>query len=238
MTNIQYSIADEIFNRFPEFMRGVVLAKGVVNRASPPELVKLLRDAEDSLKKQQNTETLSADPRIASWREAFRSLGIKPSEYRPSIEAMARRVINGNELPSINALVDIGNIISLRRLLPIGGHSLNAVKMDIALRAASGEEVFIPFGSDQTEHPDKGEFIFAEGSVVLTRRWVWRQSNHTLTELTTTYIEFNLDALPPVNKDEILEVGEETKALIHQFCGGELTFQILNKLNPAMRISL
>jgi len=238
MTNIQYSIADEIFNSFPEFMRGVVLAKGVVNRASPPELVKLLRDAEDSLKKQQNTETLSADPRIASWREAFRSLGIKPSEYRPSIEAMARRVINGNELPSINALVDIGNIISLRRLLPIGGHSLNAVKMDIALRAASGEEVFIPFGSDQTEHPDKGEFIFAEGSVVLTRRWVWRQSNHTLTELTTTYIEFNLDALPPVNKDEILEVGEETKALIHQFCGGELTFQILNKLNPAMRISL
>ena len=238
MTNIQYSIADEIFNHFPEFMRGVVLAKGVVNRASPPELVKLLRDAEDSLKKQQNTETLSADPRIASWREAFRSLGIKPSEYRPSIEAMARRVINGNELPSINALVDIGNIISLRRLLPIGGHSLNAVKMDIALRAASGEEVFIPFGSDQTEHPDKGEFIFAEGSVVLTRRWVWRQSNHTLTELTTTYIEFNLDALPPVNKDEILEVGEETKALIHQFCGGELTFQILNKLNPAMRISL
>jgi len=238
MTNIQYSIADEIFNRFPEFMRGVVLAKGVVNRASPPELVKLLRDAEDSLKKQQNTETLSADPRIASWREAFRSLGIKPSEYRPSIEAMARRVINGNELPSINALVDIGNIISLRRLLPIGGHSLNAVKMDIALRAASGEEVFIPFGSDQTEHPDKGEFIFAEGSVVLTRRWVWRQSNHTLTELSTTYIEFNMDGLPPIGIKEILEVGEETKALIHQFCGGELTFQILNKLNPAMRISL
>ncbi len=84
---------------------------------------------------------------IVSWREAFRSLSIKPSEYRPSIEAMARRVINGNELPSINALVDIGNIISLRYLLPVGGHSLNAVKQDIALRTAKGREIFIPFGS-------------------------------------------------------------------------------------------
>ncbi len=46
MTNIQYSIVDEIFDRFPEFMRGVVIAKDVVNQASPTELVKLLRDAE------------------------------------------------------------------------------------------------------------------------------------------------------------------------------------------------
>ena len=238
MTDIQYSIAEEIYNRFPEFIRGVVIAKNVVNRASPPELVMLLRDAENALKKQLNAETLIADPRIASWREAFRSLGIKPSEYRPSIEAMARRVINGNELPSINALVDIGNIISLRRLLPVGGHSLNGVKQEIALRAATGEEVFIPFGSDQAEHPEKGEFIFTEGSTVLTRRWVWRQSNHTLTELSTTHIEFNLDGLPPVGMKEILEAGEETSDLIRQFCGGDLSFQVLEKSNPAIHIIL
>jgi DNA/RNA-binding domain of Phe-tRNA-synthetase-like protein len=236
MTNIYYSIADEIFDHFPEFLRGVVVAKNVVNRASPPELVKLLRDAEASLKEQLNTEMLIAHPRIVSWREAFRSLGIKPSEYRPSLEAMARRVINGNELPSINALVDIGNIISLRRLLPVGGHSLNGIQQEIALRTATGEEEFIPFGSDQMEHPAKGEFIFAEGDAVLTRRWVWRQSNHTLTELSTTFIEFNLDGLPPVTMAEIIEVCEETKALIHQFCGGELSFQVLNKTNPKITI--
>jgi DNA/RNA-binding domain of Phe-tRNA-synthetase-like protein len=236
MTNIQYSIADEIFERFPEFLRGVVIAKAVVNRASPPELVRLLREAEVSLREQLNSETLITHPRIISWREAFRSLGIKPSEYRPSLEAMARRVINGNELPSINALVDIGNIISLRRLLPVGGHSLNEIKQDIALRAASGEEEFIPFGSDQMEHPEKGEFIFAEGDAVLTRRWVWRQSNHSLTELSTTFIEFNLDGLPPVTMAEIIEVCDETKALIQQFCGGELTSQVLTQSSPEIII--
>ena len=104
------------------------------------------------------------------------------------------------------------------------------------MRAASGEEEFIPFGSDQMEHPDKGEFIFAEGNTVLTRRWVWRQSNHTLTELTTTFIEFNLDGLPPVDKEEILEVCEETSELIRQFCGGEISFQVLSGKTPKFQL--
>jgi DNA/RNA-binding domain of Phe-tRNA-synthetase-like protein len=149
---------------------------------------------------------------------------------------MTRRVLNGNELPSINALVDIGNIISLRYLLPVGGHSLNGVKQDITLRPASGEEEFIPFGSDQMEHPDKGEYIFTEGGMVLTRRWVWRQSNHTLTELSTTFIEFNLDGLPPVMEDYVKKIGEDLADLVKQFCGGELSFQILNKTNSKISI--
>jgi DNA/RNA-binding domain of Phe-tRNA-synthetase-like protein len=237
MTEIQYSISDEIFNRFPEFMRGVVVAKGVTNRESPPELTKLLRDAENSLRESMTTETLISNPHILSWREAFRSLGIKPSEFRPSIEAMARRVINGNDLPSINALVDIGNIISLRYLIPIGGHSLNAVAKDISLRAATGDEIFIPFGSDQMEHPEMGEFIFAEGNTVLTRRWVWRQSNHTLTEISTTDIEFNVDGLPPVSERDITLVNETLAYLIRQFCGGEISIQFLDKVHPKITIN-
>ncbi len=237
MTKIQYSISDVIFERFPQFIRGVVVARDVKNLASPPELITLLREAEVQLRSQVNAETLVTHPSIVSWREAFRSLGIKPSEYRPSLEAMARRVINGNELPSINALVDIGNIISLRRLLPVGGHSLNHVSQEIALRAASGNEEFFPFGSDRMEHPDKGEFIFAEGDAVLTRRWVWRQSNHTLTELTTTLIEFNLDGLPPVAENEIEKTGEELAELIQQFCGGSWTYGLLSTTNRSMIMS-
>ena len=236
MPEIQYCIADEIFERFPEFMRGVVVAQGVVNRASPPELVKLLREAESTLKGQLTTETLITHPKLAAWREAFRSMGIKPSEYRPSLEAMARRVLNGNELPSINALVDIGNIISLRYLLPVGGHSLNGVKQDLALRAADGTEAFVPFGLDQEEHPEKGEYIFTEGGTVLTRRWVWRQSNHTLTELSTTFIEFNLDGLPPVTMEELTEAGDKLTELISQFCGGTCTYHALTRANPQIRI--
>jgi hypothetical protein len=46
MTELFYSIADEIFARFPGYARGVVLAYDVTNGESPSEVVSLLREAE------------------------------------------------------------------------------------------------------------------------------------------------------------------------------------------------
>ncbi|MDD9417934.1 phenylalanine--tRNA ligase beta subunit-related protein, partial [Staphylococcus aureus] len=84
-------------------------------------------------------------------------------------EALARRALRGEALPAINALVDIGNLISLHHLVPVGGHAIDGVTGDIALRPATGQESFVPFGSDQVECPLPGEVIFAEGDTVLTR---------------------------------------------------------------------
>jgi hypothetical protein len=142
-------------------------------------------------------EQVAETPRLKSWREAYRSFGAKPSEFRSSIEALVRRVLRGDPLPSINALVDIGNVVSLRYLVPAGGHAIDVLTGDITLRPATGREEFTPFGSDKMEHPLPGEVIFAEGNVVLTRRWTWRQANHTLTQLETRAIEFNVPSPLP-----------------------------------------
>ncbi len=236
MSTIQYSISPEVFNKFPDYVRGVVLAAGVHNGASSPELVKLLRAEEESLRQRLGVDDIVSDPRINAWREAFRSLGIKPSEYRSSIEAMSRRVLRGNELPAINALVDIGNIISLRHLIPTGGHALDDVAGDIALRPAAGSEDFVPFGTQDLEHPDPGEFIFTEGSTVLTRRWSWRQANHSMTLPETKVIEFNVDGLPPVSFAQVEQVSKELMELIEKFCGGALSCQFITHEQPSITL--
>jgi DNA/RNA-binding domain of Phe-tRNA-synthetase-like protein len=122
---LSFSIADDVFARFPGYVRGVVLAHGVTNGPSPAELVALLRAAEDEVRRSVEAATIAEYPRIRSWREAFRAFGAKPSEYRSSIEALARRVTREDSLPTINALVDIGNVISLRHLLPAGAHAID-----------------------------------------------------------------------------------------------------------------
>ncbi len=99
MKELTYSIAADVFARFPEYRRGVVLAFDVRNGASPLELVGMLRDEEAAARERLNVETLTAEPRLASWREAFRRLGYKPGDFRPSIEALLRRVLRGQELP-------------------------------------------------------------------------------------------------------------------------------------------
>ena len=236
MRTIEYSIAPEVFEKFPDYIRGVVLAVGVTNGTSSPQLVEQMRAEEESLRKRLNIDELIEYPKVKSWREAFRALGIKPSEYRSSIEAMTRRVLRGNELPSINILVDIGNILSLRHLVPVGGHALDEVQHDITLRAATGQEEFVPFGSQDMEHPDPGEFVFVEGNNVLTRRWSWRQANHSLTVESTKVIEFNVDGLPPVSRAEVETISQEMADMVKEYCSGEFDIQYIARDNPAIKL--
>ena len=132
-------------------MRGVVVAGGVRNHPSPEALVQMLREAEASVRGRLKIEQVAETPRIKSWREAYRSFGAKPSEFRSSIEALVRRVLRHEPLPSINALVDIGNVVSLRHLVPAGGHAIDVLTGDIALRPATGREDLLPSGSDKMD---------------------------------------------------------------------------------------
>lgn len=236
MPALTYSIAPEIFVKYPGYARGVVLAFEVHNGPSPDSLIGLLREAEQAVRQQATVENIAEHLRIKSWREAYKAFGAKPSDYRSSVEAMARRVLRNDQLPSINALVDIGNIVSLNHLLPVGGHSMDELTRDISLRLATGEETFIPFGSTEVEHPLPGEVIFAEGNTVLTRRWTWRQANHTLTLPETKNIEINIDRLPPVALEEIHSIASQVMNLVQEFCGGRLRYEILSEKQPKMRL--
>jgi DNA/RNA-binding domain of Phe-tRNA-synthetase-like protein len=232
LKGLRYSISEEIFERYPGYYRGVVLAFDVQNsESSPAELIGMLREAEETVRSRLTIEGIAEHPRIKAWREAYKAFGAKPSEFRSSVEAMARRVLRHDQIPSINALVDIGNIISLQHLLPVGGHALDELTQDIELRFAKGEEEFITFGSSQIEHPLPGEVIFAEGNTVLTRRWTWRQANHTITKPETRNIEFNLDRLPPVEIEEIHASANQLMDLIGTFCGGTKRYEILSSEN-------
>lgn len=235
-SNLHYSIHPAIFEKFPGFLRGVVLLYDVSNGHSPEPLIQLLRAEEEGLRRRLSLETLTEEPRIRSWREAFRSLGIKPSEYRPSIEALARRALRSEPLPAINTLVDIGNLVSLRYLVPAGGHAIDGIREDIALRPADGTEEFVALGEEKVEHPDPGEIIFVEGNTVLTRRWVWRQSRHTLTLPESRAVEVNIDALPPVTSDEVEKIAGDIAALAQRFCGGRSRVEILSAQNPWIRL--
>ena len=121
-------------------------------------------------------------------------------------------------------------------LAPI--HARAPTDPDMLLQLASGEENFTPFGSEQLEHPLPGEVIFAEGSTVLTRRWTWRQANHTLTLPETRALEINVDGLPPMGPAEIEAACLESMRLVEQFCGGRARYEILSEQNPRILLDV
>jgi len=78
-------------------------------------------------------DNLATDKAVRSVRELFKSFGTDPTRWRPSSEAMIRRILKDKTLFRINSLVDINNIISIRYRLPIGLYDLGKVKGRISL---------------------------------------------------------------------------------------------------------
>lgn len=228
------SISPDIFDRFPDYRRGLVVARQVTNGPSPEELVNQIRVAEQNLRVDLSGKDINTIPRLESWREAFRSSGIKSTKFRPSIDSLARRVLSGNDLPSINILVDIGNLVSLRHLVPVGAHAIDVIDDGMELRLASGSEDFHPFGSEELEHPEEGEIIFTDGAQVMTRRWVWRQAEHSLVRTSTSAVEFNVDLLPSLPGILAEDIFRSLTDLVREFCGGQITTGMLERTQPEL----
>jgi len=227
-----YRIDAEIFRLNPGYRRGLVLGQQLRNGAASAGLIEQLRAQETALRERVQGNPAEY-PRIAAWREAYRRFGARPSDFRSSIEALARRVLRGDALPSINALVDIGNLISLRYLVPVGVHPVPAGEGLLCLRLTEPPDSFLPPDGAAAEIPEQGEVVFVQENSVLTRRWTWRQSALTLTQTTTTAVFFNIDALQIVPDEEIDAAIRDIGQLVREHCGGTVHSTVLSENSPS-----
>jgi DNA/RNA-binding domain of Phe-tRNA-synthetase-like protein len=189
-------VDSEVLSAWPAYDAVVVIAEGVRNGPSDEASERLLAAAEQNAR-ESGLERAADDPRIAAWRNVFSEFGAKPSRYPSSAESLYARVLKGEGVPRINALVDTYNAVSLRHVIPVGGEDLDALRGDLRLVRASGDE---PFDGDESPRP--GEVVWRDDVGVTCRRWNWRQGTRTgLTEATTRAF-FVFDALAPQPPDE------------------------------------
>jgi len=229
-------VSPQVQTKFPEYIRGVIIAKGVNNSGENQRLVKLLRKVEQDATQDQSLQDIKNHPRITSWRQAYSDFGANPNKFYSSIESLARRARRGDQVPYINTLVALFNYFSLRHMVPSGGDDLNRVDGNLCLTLANGDEPFTPLNSDVVEHPVPGEVIYVDNSKVMCRRWNWRQGDQTKITPATTNVAINIDCLPPVSKDEARAITEELADLVHEFCGGEVTYLLLDASQSEVEI--
>lgn len=67
-------------------------------------------------------------------RALYHRFGVDPTRYRPSSEALLRRVRRGEQLPRVNSLVDVANVVSLLLQVPVGLYDLASVQGRLRLR--------------------------------------------------------------------------------------------------------
>jgi DNA/RNA-binding domain of Phe-tRNA-synthetase-like protein len=133
---------------------------------------------------------LSELPSLAAWRRALSAFGVEPTRYRSAAEALLRRLTKQGDIPSLNPLVDLGNLVSIRYGLPVAVFDRRSVTGGTAVRFADGSERFTDLGGDgSADRPEPGEVIFVDDAgLVSARRWCWRQSVESAARADTTEV--------------------------------------------------
>jgi DNA/RNA-binding domain of Phe-tRNA-synthetase-like protein len=91
-------------------------------------------------------EEINKRPTIFATREVYKKLGKDPNRYRPSAEALCRRILKGQSLYQLNTLVDLINLVSLKSGYSIGGFDNDIIEGDLHLGVGMANERFEAIG--------------------------------------------------------------------------------------------
>ena len=211
----------EIIKRYPNITGGVILAHTLKNSPTSAALKEIYFAEQQAVISRIDSTPLSELTPLAAWRTAFREFGVNPTKYRSAVEALLRRLTKKGDIPSINAVVDICNLISIRYQVPVAAFDARHLTGPITVQFASGDENFTPLFKKESEHPEAGEVIFADDAkLVVARRWCWRQSDESATRPDTTDAVFTIEAQHPNNQEYIQAALADLLELLQIHVGG------------------
>jgi DNA/RNA-binding domain of Phe-tRNA-synthetase-like protein len=233
MTTFEYH--PDILARYPDVSGGVILAAGMRSGSTPERLHTAYMDEQKAVLARIGNTPLSEIPSLSAWRGAFRSFGIDPTQYRSAAEALLRRLTKKGDIPSLNLLVDLGNLVSIRYALPVAVFDMRALPGKVTVRFADGSERFTPLGEAQVEHPEPGEVIFSdETGMVIARRWCWRQSAESAAQADTTDTIITVEAQHPGGRAQVEAALSDLLKLLSEYAGGSFKSALLGRDHAAI----
>ena len=220
-----------LFTKYPNTVGGVIIAHGLHNGDTPPALWADYTAEQQAVLARIGSKPLSEIESLAAWRRVFSSFGVDPTQYRSAAEALLRRLTKQGNIPSINLLVDLGNMVSIRYGLPVAIMDTAQVAESLTVRFADGSERFTTLGQNTVEHPEVGEVIFADTTgLVYARRWCWRQSAQSAAQPSTTHAIITVEAHHAAGRESVQAALNDLHSLLTTYNPAAiLTSAILDK---------
>jgi len=219
---MKFIVQKEVFEKLDDYCVGAVVAYNIDNTKKNEEIADLLQNQTKRLAAELCDVNLKQDPRVLKYRNAMQTVDINPNRFPCSIEAMLKRVQKGNHIPSVNAVVDLNNYISLKYFLPMGTHDIDALSGDIYVRFSKENDAFLPLGEIEEEYLSVGELVYSDALRIRTRKWIHRQSEIGKIDLNSKNIFFPIDGFANFNKEKILQASNELAELLKKYFGCEV----------------
>src|SRR5215469_6917873 len=218
----------DILARYPGVAGGVILARGMINGPTPEDLQAAFQAEQQATLQRIGNTPLSQVESLAAWRSAFRSFDVDPTQYRSAAEALLRRLTKKGDIPSIDLLVDLGNLVSIRYALPVAVFDTLTLQGSITVHFADGSERYTTLGESGVDHPQPGEVVFSdESKLVIARRWCWRQSEQSAASAETHSAIITIEAHHAGGHRDIEAALNDLLALLQKYAGGDYISAVL-----------
>lgn len=122
-------VSDELRQAWPQF-RGAAVFATVKNSSYNADLWRRIDEYTALYRAKYTTDSIKEMPAIQATRQAYKQCGKDPSRYRPSSEALCRRLLRGIPLYQIDTLVDLINLASIHSGHSIGGFDRDRIQGD------------------------------------------------------------------------------------------------------------
>lgn len=145
---IKISISNDILDVCPHFSFKAIECN-VINSKSNNNLWKEIEIYSKEITSKYKISDINKRPTILATRQAYKALGKDPNRYRPSAEALCRRIVKGMPLYKIDTLVDLINLVSIKSGYSIGGFDADKIVGSLSLGVGKTGERFEAIGRGQ-----------------------------------------------------------------------------------------
>ena len=228
----RFGYPTDFLAKFPTVVGAAAFALDIDNLSNERAAEGLLRAQEEAVRATFASTPLSSHPHISSWRSAFSSFGVKPTQYRSAIEALLRHVTKGGSVPHINKLVDLCNYVSMKHVLPVAAYDLDHISGPVVVSLARGDEPFLPLYAKEIEYPKPGEVAFTDDEGALSRRWTWRQSDRAKSTPKTRNALLTIEGVNDITRAAIDAAMEELVSLVKEYNGGDVPWSMVDRDHP------
>lgn len=222
----KFIVDDAFWKIFPDARIAVLSLKDVDETArlsdeEMKEIAALLDKANKEAVKYVPNETISDNPVVQVWRQAYQKFPTKKGA-RCALENLLKRVLHGNPVGSIVPSVDLTNAVSLKYAFPIGVENMDAFAGDLHLGVMDGTEDFLPIGEAVPEPPLKGEVAYRDDAGVVCRCWNWRDGQRTQVNDDTTNEFVAMECVEEDRLEDLQKALNELAELLPKYLGAQV----------------
>ncbi|MBR2810795.1 MAG: hypothetical protein IKD69_05375 [Solobacterium sp.] len=160
------------------------------------------------------------DPILEGFHILHDRAGVKRRKNISAGENLIRMLRKNGDMPMINQVVDIYNIISMESRLALGAHDIDHIDGNVTLRFTDGSERFVPIGQNEPVPVNAHEYCYCDDANEILCRLEIRQVEKTKVVESTGNAYYIVQGNEATEDTLLMETAQRIIDETVAYCGG------------------